>query len=262
MKKIAAIILVALITATTAFSADVSKHLQDVSVTITTGNGSGSGVLFTRTNSNKEVLTFIWTAAHVVADQRTEREVITAAGSKKTLVEFKDVQMVKNVVEDGRIIGRLTLDAEVLKYSDADNGEDLALLKVRKKNYINTTVVFVLDREIPGLGAELYHVGSLKGSFGANSMTAGIYSQVGRILDKKVFDQTTCTAFPGSSGGGVYLKDGRYVGMLVRGAGETFNLIVPIRRIQDWTSKHNLQWALDPKVPMPSDADLLKIPVE
>jgi S1-C subfamily serine protease len=262
MKKIAAIILVALITATTAFTADVSKHLQDVSVTITTSGGSGSGVLFTRTNSNKDVITFIWTAGHVVADLRTEREVTTTNGGKKTLVEFQDVQMVKNVVEDGRIIGRLTLDAEVLKYSNADNGEDLALLKVRKKNYVNTTVAFYLPKEIPALGTELYHVGSLRGSFGANSMTAGIYSQVGRVLEKKVYDQTTCTAFPGSSGGGVYLKDGRYVGMLVRGAGETFNLIVPIRRIQDWTSKHNLQWALDPKVAMPSDADLLKIPVE
>ena len=61
-------------------------------------------------------------------------------------------------------------------------------------------------------------------------------SQVGRVLDLgsgggTVFDQTTVTAFPGSSGGGVFLTDGKYVGMLVRGAGETFNLIVPVRRM-------------------------------
>ena len=97
-------------------------------------------------------------------------------------------------------------------------------------------------------------------------MTDGIYSQHGRLiksLNKHVFDQTTCTAFPGSSGGGVYLKsDARYVGMLVRGAGEGFNLIVPVRRLQDYCEKHKIMWALDPKVPMPSDDDLKAMPIE
>ncbi|HAT67623.1 MAG TPA: hypothetical protein DCS66_24005, partial [Flavobacteriaceae bacterium] len=59
---------------------------------------------------------------------------------------------------------------------------------------------------------ELYHVGSLLGQTGSNSMTRGIVSQVGRVLnlgsgDGTVFDQTTVTAFPGSSGGGVFLSE-------------------------------------------------------
>ena len=69
-------------------------------------------------------------------------------------------------------------------------------------------------------------------------MTSGIISQVGRIHGKVEFDQTTVTAFPGSSGGGVYLQDGRYVGMIVRGAGEGFNLMVPVRRMVRWAEKH------------------------
>ena len=97
-------------------------------------------------------------------------------------------------------------------------------------------------------------------------MTDGIYSQHGRLiksLNKHVFDQTTCTAFPGSSGGGVYLKsDARYVGMLVRGAGEGFNLIVPVRRMQDYCEKHKIMWALDRNVAMPSESDLKKLPIE
>jgi hypothetical protein len=101
---------------------------------------------------------------------------------------------------------------------------------------------------------------------GANSMTDGIYSQHGRILkqlNKRIFDQTTCTAFPGSSGGGVYLKnDARYVGMLVRGAGEGFNLIVPVRRMVEYCEKHDIMWALDAKVSMPKEDDLKKMPVE
>ena len=101
---------------------------------------------------------------------------------------------------------------------------------------------------------------------GSNSMTDGIYSQTGRLikqLNKHVFDQTTVAAFPGSSGGGVFLKsDASYVGMLVRGAGETFNLIVPVRRMQDWCEKNKIMWALDPKVKLPTDEELAKIPVE
>ena len=50
--------------------------------------------------------------------------------------------------------------------------------------------------------------------------------------------------------------------MLVRGAGETFNLIVPVRRMQNWCEENKILWALDPKVAMPSEAELKKIPVE
>ena len=50
--------------------------------------------------------------------------------------------------------------------------------------------------------------------------------------------------------------------MLVRGAGEGFNLIVPVRRMQEYCEKHKIMWALDPKLPMPSEDDLKKLPIE
>ena len=138
--------------------------------------------------------------------------------------------------------------------------------RVRKLNFVTDTVKFYLEEKIPPLGEDLLHVGSLLGQMGANSMTDGIYSQHGRLiksLNKYVFDQTTVTAFPGSSGGGVYLKsDARYIGMLVRGAGEGFNLIVPVRRMQDYCEKHKIMWALDPNVKMPDEDELKKMPVE
>jgi len=99
-------------------------------------------------------------------------------------------------------------------------------------------------------------------------MTDGIYSQHGRViksLNKRIFDQTTCVAFPGSSGGGVFLKKGensQYVGMLVRGAGEGFNLIVPIRRMVEYCEEHKIMWALDGKVDMPKEEELKKMPIE
>ena len=246
-----------------------AEHLQNVSVTIRSEGafsvGEGSGVIFTRKNKDGELVNLVWTAAHVIDNLRSTRKVVVN-GTPKTLVEFKDPIVVKEIRQNGRTVGRLQMDAEVLKYSESEDGHDLALLRVRKLNFVTDTVTFYLDKEIPPLGEDLLHVGSLLGQMGANSMTDGIYSQHGRLiksLNKFVFDQTTCTAFPGSSGGGVYLKkDARYVGMLVRGAGEGFNLIVPVRRMIDYCEKHKIMWALDRSVAMPSDGDLKEMPVE
>jgi len=248
-----------------------ADHLQNVSVTIRAEGaysaGEGSGVIFTRKDSKGRLVNFIWTAGHVIDNLRTERKVLVD-GSPKTLVEFKDPVVVKEIRQNGRTVGRLQMDAEVLKYSESEDGHDLALLRVRKLNFVTDSVVFYLDKSIPPLGTDLLHVGSLLGQFGANSMTDGIYSQHGRViksLNKRIFDQTTCTAFPGSSGGGVYLKhDGnaRYVGMLVRGAGEGFNLIVPVRRMVEYCEKNKIMWALDSSVKMPSEEELSKMPIE
>jgi hypothetical protein len=101
---------------------------------------------------------------------------------------------------------------------------------------------------------------------GANSMTEGIMSQTGRVYKGKVFDQTTVTAFPGSSGGGVFIKTSnglpQYVGMVTLGSGETFNMIVPIRRMLQFCKTNKIEWAVDPKAAMPGLEDLEKIPVE
>jgi len=230
-------------------------------VTILAQGVSGSGVLITRPDAKSNSVTYVWTAGHVVSDLRSTRSVVTPDGNTRTIVEFQDAKIVQQLVEDGRLVGRLEMDAEVVRYSNPEDGEDLALLKVRKKNFVEDTAKFYTG-PTPDLGTELLHVGSLLGQMGANSLTSGIYSQHGRLLGKTVFDQTTVAAFPGSSGGGVFLRDGQYVGMLVRGAGETFNLIVPIRRMNDWAKKAKVEWALNPAVAMPSDDDLAKLPIE
>ena len=187
-------------------------------------------------------------------------------GNPKKIVEFKDVQIVQELVENGRRVGEVKMDAQVLKYSDADDGEDLALLMVRSRGYGKASANFYLDDKQPiiPIGTSLYHVGSLHGQMGANSMTYGIVSQVGRVLGhgKVEYDQTTVTAFPGSSGGGVYTTDGRYVGMIVRGAGEGFNFMVPVRRMMRWAEEHDILWALDPKMSMPSLDEILDMPIE
>ena len=245
----------------------VADYLQDISVTIRSeseySKSEGSGVLITR-EIEGEVVTFVWTCGHVVDNLRNVRTIVSESGNPKKVVEFDDVQIVKELVEKGRRVGEIKMDATVVKYSDADDGEDLALLMVRAKDYGKASAKFYLSPSDPivPIGTSLFHVGSLLGQMGANSMTDGIVSQVGRTLGKVEYDQTTVTAFPGSSGGGVYTTDGRYVGMIVRGAGEGFNLMVPVRRMLRWAEKHDIMWALDPSLEMPSLEEIADLPVE
>ena len=271
MKSVASLFLVAalLVVTTVAPAADnpLVKKLENVSVTVKSGTGQGSGCMFTR-KVGEETVSYVWTAAHVVAHLRKVRSVIIN-GSPKAVVEFEDAQVVQEFRQGGRRIGEIKMDARVVRYSDAQQGEDLAVLEIRKRDFVpaETTIKFYTDAEIPPLGTELYHMGSLLGQFGSNSLTTGVISQQGRVLDLGangvVFDQTTVTAFPGSSGGGVFLKsDGQYIGMLVRGAGEQFNFIVPVRRIKEWAKTAKVEWAFDQKVPLPSAEELKKLPIE
>lgn len=238
---------------------EIPAYLQDISVTIHAGGAQGSGVIKTRDNVN-----YVLTAGHVVAHLRHLRQVVDpATGSTRTKIEFDDAKVVKELYEAGRSVGRVEMDAEIIRYSDSENGEDLALLRVRKKDFVKFSTQFCCDSVPTPVGTKLLHVGSLLGQMGSNSLTSGIVSQHGRVLHDKVYDQSTCAAFPGSSGGGLYREsDGKYVGMIVRGAGETFNLYVPMRRIQAWTKRVNAEWVLDDKIAVPDNHTIKKTPVE
>jgi len=225
---------------------------------IAKGTAQGSGTLVTRGDT-----TYVLTCAHVVEGLRSERTVTDpASGSKKTIIEFKDAKIVREYRESGRSVGRIELDCEVIRYSDADDGEDLALLRVRKKGFSKVSARFWLDKGIPPLLTKLVHCGSLHGQVGSNSLTTGVLSQVGRLHEGVVYDQTTVPAMPGSSGGLVVTEKGLYVGMILRGSGETFNLIAPIRRIKKWADRVGVGFILDPAQKMPSEKELKATPVD
>lgn len=264
MKKFLLMTVLLLMPSNLVWAGDLNKkvvdHLQSIAVTVEVPNGSGSGVIKTRVRGDEKV-SFVWTAGHVVTDLRKIHTVVDSkTGSTRTVVSFDDAKVVQVLVENGRTIGRLEMFAEVIRFSES---EDLALLRVRKKNFSNDSVQFYLDRDIPNLGTGLVHIGSLLGEkLGSNSLTTGILSQIGRLIDGKIFDQTTVVAFPGSSGGGVYLESGQMIGMLLRGSGENFNFICPTRRIVEWAKSTSVLWAVDDSVVLPSDKDLKLIPVE
>ena len=258
--------------ATTVFAApkDIASYLQSISVTIRAegqySHSEGSGVIYSRDVDGKKV-SFVWSAGHVVSRLRTVREVIDPVkGVPRKVIEFKDAKVIREMRNaNGRKVGEVTVDAKVIKYSDSEDGHDLALFMVRSsdmKAFGDESAKFKLDSKPIPLGTHLFHVWSLLGQLGSNSMTDGIMSQHGRIFKRTYMDQTTVVAFPGSSGGGVFLDDGTWVGMIVGGAGEGFNLTVPARRlVGDFCKKQKILWAVDPKVKV-TMADIDKMSVE
>lgn len=235
---------------------DVPQYLQDIAVTIRAATSEGSGAI----RQTKDGQVWIWTCGHVVRSLRKERE----SPDHKTIIEFDDAKVVQVQTEDGRKVGESNFDAEVIRYSDGDHGADLALLRLRTKKFKPAaSVKFYMDKTIPAVGAELLHCGSLLGTLGSNSITNGIVSQRGRVLNGVIYDQTNCATFPGSSGGIVSLKkDGRYIGMLVRGAGESFGLYIPIRRMREWAKKVGVEFAIDDSLPVPTNELLKKKPID
>jgi S1-C subfamily serine protease len=237
-------ILIFLAIAALAQAQDLAEKLQNISVTLHASDGAqGSGVLFTRDGGN-----YVLSAAHVVDGGR---KVVTfsdnVSGETKKYTKFDNVKVVREILKEGRSIGKMSIEAEVIAFSSADYGDDLVLLKLRDA-ITPDSAVFYSGTSIPSVGSKVCHVGSFLGQEGSNSFSEGLVSQVGRVLKEAndhVFDQSSATAFPGSSGGGMFNAQGEYIGTLVRGAGETFNLYVPIRRIKEWAKRHGVEFIFD-----------------
>lgn len=238
----------------------IPEQLEAASVTILAGRHQGSGAL----HQTKDGRTWVLTAGHVIQSLKQTRTILDDAGHAKQIVEFPDVQALSLMKDGGRNVGEYHYNLEVIRYSSPDYGDDLALLRVRSRSFKPpVSIKFYQGQDIPRIGTDLWHCGSLLGEFGNNSITAGNVSSVGRLLYERVYDQTSCTAFPGSSGGPIVLKSsGEYVGMIVRGAGEGFNLIVPIRRINAWADRVGARFVLDESKPVPTEEELRKKPVE
>jgi S1-C subfamily serine protease len=213
------------------------QMLQDISVRVEADHGCGTGVLVTRQLGNVK-RTFVWTAGHVA------QLLMQPNGTFKSATIYQERRV------DGRWVGEVRTEAKVLAYSDPEVGDDLALLEVLKDNFTDASAEFDDSGKPSPIGTELVHVGCTLGLY--DSVSYGIISQTDRDLlnTGKVFDQTSCMGYPGSSGGGVYLKNGKCIGLLVRGAGAGLNFIAPTRRMWDWAVKYKLEWAIDPSRPV------------
>lgn len=232
---------------------NIVEELQNISVTISTDSGQGSGVIVTRNSC-----TYVITAAHCVSQLRHVRRVINQDGSTRYLVNFDTVTVLKDVYEKDEMVGTTTLEADVVKFSDADFGQDIAVLKVRKTGLPPISTRFYLENALVPVGTKLFHMGSMMGHIGSNSFTTGVLSQIGRTINGKNFYQSSVVACGGSSGCGLFLEDGRYIGMLVMGVPKVtgFNLFTPMNRIKDWAKSANVMWLFDEKLPVTDLKDI------
>tara|TARA_Y100000593_G_scaffold41827_1_gene80182 strand:+ start:565 stop:1461 length:897 start_codon:yes stop_codon:yes gene_type:complete len=248
---------------------NIGDYLTSISVTVRAEGGynraEGSGTLFKRMVDGREVV-FCHTAAHVIAHTRSVRDEIVD-GKPVKVVEFGSPFLVRKLrnPDTGRIVGETVVAAKVVRYSDAETGHDLALLRVLAKDFKAPNSVKFLSRDakLVPLGTHLWGCGSLLGSDGANSITDGVLSQHGRILFRSTdFTQVSTVAFPGSSGGGNFNDAGQYVGMLVRGTRtQGFNFLVPIKRMWGYYEKSGMAWCMDPSVKV-TEKDISKTPIE
>jgi len=190
----------------------------------------GSGTVFKRNGR-----TYVLTAAHVIEELKQVIE--DDEDEKGKRVFWRDAWVVLERVKDGRKTGELRLLAKVVfaTKSEEDGGDDVAVLEVYEGDLFPYSAVPLPKGRSVWVGQECWHVGSLYGEF-VNSVSRGIIAAVGRLLHGKTFYQTSTTAAPGSSGGGVFVveDDGQlyWVGMLTRGAGQTVNFVVPIERVR------------------------------
>lgn len=247
----------------------ISDYLQSISVTVKAGMSSGSGVIVTRSlKENKDSteakpINFILTAGHVIDGlKKTSKIIDSKTGQERILVEFDYPKIMQMMIENGRRVGEINLDCKVIRFSDSEVGDDLAVLMVMKHGFTDKSARFYLDKEDVKLGTKILHVGSFLGDFGSNSMSDGIVSQSGRMINNRPYTQLSCAGFPGSSGGGIFLENGDYIGTLVRGAGENFVLSVPHTRLVNWTKKVGMEWLVDANIAPPDLETIMEQPVD
>lgn len=261
---------------------DIVQQCQDYNVWIkaagytTSGmetSGSGSGVLIQTSDGSVWVLT----AGHVVDYSREMKKTTDPrTGAETVSYPLKPVTVSKWAHRDNVLVEIWSVQADIVRLSpDSPDGtsEDIAILRLREDTPSGAVVLkqlrqggigakFYLDSKIPAIDTDVYHCGNLLGKEGINSVSRGHISMTGRQIFGTIFDQSTCSAYPGSSGGGVYLTDGRYIGMLTCGYGPAFNFYVPIRRIHAWSKHAGVEFIFDHELPVPSEKDLKSKPVE
>ena len=230
----------------------VGEYLQAISVNIQAGPAQGSGTIFIIPVEG-ENHAFILTAAHVVRHLRRTRE-YHDQGDRKTAIYYDDATVVQEQLSKGRVVGKVSYDAKVLT---VDSVRDIALLLVRKPDAFQDSGYFYPHDIVP-VGTAVFHCGAPGGIEigGSASLTNGIISRLGvKITDYTpseyaVFDQVTCPALGGSSGGLVATCDeGAFVGMITLGlsGSSNFSWMVPIRMIRRWVQDLKIEWLMEPE---------------
>lgn len=132
-------------------------------------------------------------------------------------------------------------EAEVLAYEQCS---DIALLVIRTEHVWPQEQ---LHWSLEGLsaGEDVWFVGNSCAERGQGTVTSGIFSFQDRwCREGLTLDQASCPTFPGASGGMICLQhDGKMIGFVRGGVGETFTTFVPARRVHQFCTERGLSWA-------------------
>jgi len=211
----------------------VPEKSVDATVMVTADENIGTGVVF---HNGKR--TFIWTAAHVLTG------------------DSRDVTLKQPIVKDGKHIGETNHCGKIIRLCSKG---DIAVIEANDNTWLKTSVKFAQKRHVPKIGSHVWHVGSMQGEAGISSLFKGYISFNGRTIDSYYFDQVQVTAHVGCSGGGIFNADnGECIGLMVRfliSSNHTPNamLIVPTRRLWEFSKENDCLWAMDNTVDVPNE---------
>ncbi|MFA5256821.1 MAG: trypsin-like peptidase domain-containing protein [Opitutales bacterium] len=201
---------------------ELSQHVGDAVVTVTTPVGLGSGFIIHPAG-------YIVTNDHVVAGE-------TKIGI--TVFEReKDGQLVKKQYENVRII--------------ASSAEwDLALLKIEGADGTVFQTVPLGDSSALRQGQRVFAIGNPLGL--ERSVSEGIVSIHNRLIQGRLFIQATAQISPGNSGGPLFNMRGEVVGvnnMKVSGFGaEGLGFAIPSETLENFLNNRDT-FAFDPRNP-------------
>lgn len=243
------------------------KEAREVSVMVLSPNGdSGSGVL-----TVNDGVVFVWTDAHVIDSLQKSRTILDPhTGQSRVEVTYDDAWIVQEEHQDGRKVGETKYLAQVVRFS---KDEDIALLRLYKKGWTGRGARFIKPDVVPEPGEALWHVGSMHGAHGHNTLSDGVFSTAGRLRwqynpnDTRgiIYDQVTITALGGSSGGGLFRKSsGQCIGLLTEYISEYAHgcfCITPARRLWAFANRTDCEWAMTQNVPVPCDEVIFATPI-
>lgn len=214
-------------------------YLRYATVRIKTGATEGSGIVVRQEGKRALILTI----GYVVEGCRTLVLVRDQKGREKPMPRFDPTQVFFHT-ESGE---ECKSEAKILRYAGF---EKPALLLAPCGKHVQP---ITWGDE----GIRVVHVGALGGQ---------LLTTVGRIpprteVDGLLYDQYPTMGTPGGGGGGIFLENGKCLGLLSRG-GPSLTLALPTTAIRQWAKEKGVAWAIDPSIPVPSEAELNKIPIE
>ena len=220
---------------------------------------------------------FAWVPAHAAVGSKCTMYLLTGFDEKsgptfKVISFFDGITAWKRVKQKKAEVTEIKWTGKILRL---DEDRDLAVLEIdvtkENRKYLPRSTTFGCLDKAPAKGLpvcalkpasfERYQKKLYRGE-----VTTGFMTHTDVSVDSwpEPYDEASVESGPGSGGGCVYnLKTGDCLGMITMGkTTERITWFVSARSMRAWAKKKGILFAFDPTVPVPSDAELKKLPIE